>query len=127
MNQSAIRITFTLAFLTGMMLGFQNCTLNKFTGQGSDVASSNTSTPTTNGGFDGNNGDPAPAQNGGGFDGKAFIHVGQCLGQKAVDTIVLVDTKGSSANFLRLKCIDQPLPYSNRIRDLDVSGMAVGT
>jgi hypothetical protein len=124
MSNSSIRITFTLALLTGLLMGFQNCTLSRFSG-GTDTAA--TSTPTT-GGFDGNNpGTSGGNLNaGGGFDGKAFLHVGQCLGKAAVDTVVLVDVNGSTANVVRSKCVDQPLPYPNRISDLDVTGMAIG-
>ena len=56
MSLSSIKITFTLALLTGLLMGFQNCSLSKFTGGVSDgTASASSAGPTTTGGFDGSN------------------------------------------------------------------------
>jgi hypothetical protein len=122
MSQSAIKITFTLALLTGLLTGFQNCTPSRFSSQDSTVAAA--TGPATNGGFDGDN--PSGASGNGGFDGKAYLHVGTCSGELAEDTVVVVDKTGSTANFVRENCADKPAPFTNRIGELDISGRSLG-
>ncbi|MGZ3723103.1 MAG: hypothetical protein ACXVA9_09245 [Bdellovibrionales bacterium] len=115
--------TFTLPALSILLLtlimGFQNCTQSKFTSKDS----STTTQKNTNGGFDGDQ----PNTDNGGFDGKPYVHFGKCGNQQnAVDTIVIIDAKGTTAQIQRENCVDNVAPFPNRIAEIESSALAAG-